>query len=94
MAYVITQPRIGVKDASCVEVCPVDCIQYRRRDRCTTSIRMSASTAAPASILARWTRSTQRTRARPNGRSSSRSTPTTSRRSGAKKWQSCRSQAG
>src|SRR4029077_8663685 len=26
MAYVITQPCIGIKDASCVEVCPVDCI--------------------------------------------------------------------
>jgi len=26
LAYVITQPCIGVKDASCVEVCPVDCI--------------------------------------------------------------------
>jgi len=26
MAYVITQPCIGSKDASCVEVCPVDCI--------------------------------------------------------------------
>jgi ferredoxin len=26
MAYVITQPCIGVKDGSCVEVCPVDCI--------------------------------------------------------------------
>lgn len=26
MAYVITQPCIGCKDASCVEVCPVDCI--------------------------------------------------------------------
>jgi NAD-dependent dihydropyrimidine dehydrogenase PreA subunit len=26
MAYVIVQPCIGVKDASCVEVCPVDCI--------------------------------------------------------------------
>src|SRR3989442_14445274 len=26
MAYVITHPCIGVKDASCVEVCPVDCI--------------------------------------------------------------------
>ena len=26
MAYVITEPCIGVKDASCVEVCPVDCI--------------------------------------------------------------------
>ena len=29
MAYVITQPCIGTKDASCVEVCPVDCIHSR-----------------------------------------------------------------
>lgn len=26
MAFVITQPCLGVKDASCMEVCPVDCI--------------------------------------------------------------------
>lgn len=26
MTYVIALPCIGVKDASCVEVCPVDCI--------------------------------------------------------------------
>jgi len=26
MPFVITEPCIGVKDASCVEVCPVDCI--------------------------------------------------------------------
>ncbi len=26
MPYVISQPCIGVKDASCVDVCPVDCI--------------------------------------------------------------------
>jgi ferredoxin len=26
MAYVITQPCIGVKDTACVSVCPVDCI--------------------------------------------------------------------
>jgi ferredoxin len=26
MPYVITEPCIGTKDASCVEVCPVDCI--------------------------------------------------------------------
>jgi len=26
MPYVITEPCTGVKDASCVEVCPVDCI--------------------------------------------------------------------
>jgi NAD-dependent dihydropyrimidine dehydrogenase PreA subunit len=26
MAYVITSPCVGQKDASCVDVCPVDCI--------------------------------------------------------------------
>ncbi len=26
MTYVIAEPCIGVKDGSCVEVCPVDCI--------------------------------------------------------------------
>ncbi|MCH8994376.1 MAG: ferredoxin family protein [Chloroflexi bacterium] len=26
MTYVITQPCIDVKDATCVDVCPVDCI--------------------------------------------------------------------
>jgi len=25
MAYVVTEPCIGTKDRSCVEVCPVDC---------------------------------------------------------------------
>lgn len=27
MAYIIAEPCIDVKDASCVAVCPVDCIQ-------------------------------------------------------------------
>jgi ferredoxin len=27
MAYVITEPCIGVKDGTCIEVCPVDCIE-------------------------------------------------------------------
>ena len=26
MAYIITEPCIGTKDRSCVDVCPVDCI--------------------------------------------------------------------
>ncbi|MCH7997185.1 MAG: ferredoxin family protein [Chloroflexi bacterium] len=26
MTYIIAEPCIGVKDLSCVEVCPVDCI--------------------------------------------------------------------
>ena len=29
MAYIITEPCIGVKDLSCVDVCPVDCIHPR-----------------------------------------------------------------
>ena len=27
MPFIITEPCIGVKDATCVKVCPVDCIQ-------------------------------------------------------------------
>ena len=27
MSYIITQPCVDVKDAACVDVCPVDCIQ-------------------------------------------------------------------
>ena len=26
MPYVVTEPCIGVKDKSCIDVCPVDCI--------------------------------------------------------------------
>ena len=32
MAYVINEPCIGTKDASCVEVCPVDCIHPRAEE--------------------------------------------------------------
>jgi NAD-dependent dihydropyrimidine dehydrogenase PreA subunit len=30
MTYVITEPCINTKDASCVDVCPVDCIHPRK----------------------------------------------------------------
>jgi NAD-dependent dihydropyrimidine dehydrogenase PreA subunit len=33
MAYVITEPCIGVKDATCVDVCPVDCIHSTDDDQ-------------------------------------------------------------
>ena len=33
MTYTITQPCIDVKDQSCVEVCPVDCIHSDPEDR-------------------------------------------------------------
>lgn len=32
MTYTITEPCIGVKDASCVDVCPVDCIHTTPED--------------------------------------------------------------
>ena len=32
MAYVITEPCIGTKDKSCVDVCPVDCIHGKDDD--------------------------------------------------------------
>jgi len=32
MTYVIAEPCVGTKDASCVEVCPVDCI-YEAADQ-------------------------------------------------------------
>ena len=33
MAYIITEPCIGTKDASCVDVCPVDCIHSTEEDK-------------------------------------------------------------
>ncbi|HLI31290.1 MAG TPA: ferredoxin family protein [Solirubrobacteraceae bacterium] len=32
MTYVINEPCIGIKDASCTEVCPVDCIHPTREE--------------------------------------------------------------
>lgn len=32
MAYVISEPCIGVKDGACLKACPVDCIQGRPGD--------------------------------------------------------------
>ncbi len=32
MTYVITEPCIGVKDAACTEVCPVDCIHPTKEE--------------------------------------------------------------
>ena len=30
MTYIITEPCINVKDATCIDVCPVDCIHPRK----------------------------------------------------------------
>lgn len=32
MAYIITEPCVGVKDGACVDVCPVDCIHTTDQD--------------------------------------------------------------
>ncbi len=32
MTYIITEPCINVKDATCIEVCPVDCIHPRKNE--------------------------------------------------------------
>lgn len=32
MTYVITEPCIGLKDSSCLDVCPVDCIHSTDED--------------------------------------------------------------
>jgi ferredoxin len=32
MTYVITQPCIGVKDGTCIDVCPMDCIHGTDQD--------------------------------------------------------------
>ena len=65
MAYVIAEPCIGVKDASCVDACQVDCIHPKKntsyedpapgsmRSRNSISILWSALTAVLAFRFAR-----------------------------------------
>lgn len=58
MPYVITEACIGVKDASCVEVCPVDCIDstddapqyYINPDQCIDCA--ACELACPVSAIA------------------------------------------
>jgi ferredoxin len=40
MAYVITEPCIGTKDAACVDVCPVDCIHPRKDEAAFEASKM------------------------------------------------------
>ena len=60
MTYIIAEPCIDIKDLSCVDVCPVDCIH--EADRILVIDPRSASTAAPANRSARSRRSSPRTR--------------------------------
>jgi NAD-dependent dihydropyrimidine dehydrogenase PreA subunit len=67
MTYVITEPCIGTKDQSCVEVCPVDCI-YDGGDQFL--INPEECIDCGASRSARWKPST------PKMRSQRRCSPT------------------
>jgi NAD-dependent dihydropyrimidine dehydrogenase PreA subunit len=40
MTYVITEPCVNVKDASCVDVCPVDCIHPMQSEDEFESVNM------------------------------------------------------
>lgn len=45
MAYIITEPCVGVCDTSCVEVCPVDCIHgpFEKNDAGAGAIKLKES---------------------------------------------------
>ena len=57
MPYIISEPCIGVKDASCVDVCPVDCIHttddspqyYINPDQCIDCA--ACETACPVTAI-------------------------------------------
>jgi len=40
VTYVIAQPCIGVKDAACVDTCPVDCIHPRKDEADFAAVKM------------------------------------------------------
>lgn len=40
MAYIISEPCIGVKDASCVDACPVDCIHPKKDESGFADVEM------------------------------------------------------
>ena len=62
MTYVIAEPCIGVKDAACVDVCPVDCIYESEEHNMLLISPKSASTAPPANPSApSWQSSPKKT---------------------------------
>ena len=42
MTYIITEPCVGLKEAACVDVCPVDCIYPVILMICSILTQMSA----------------------------------------------------
>ena len=74
MPYVITEPCIGVKDKSCVDVCPVDCIHGNDEDPQLYIDPQVCIDCAPVSRRAPWRRSMLTTTCRRNGKNTLRST--------------------
>ena len=52
MTYVIAEPCIGVKDTSCVDACPVDCIHPKKNT--TYNDGRPGFDEVPSSILIPW----------------------------------------
>ena len=51
MAYIITEPCIGTKDKSCVDVCPVDCIHGKDDDQMLFIDRGACVSACPVEAI-------------------------------------------
>ena len=78
MAYVITQPCIGTKESSCVEVCPVDCIHSDEAAEQYFINPDEVHRLRGVCRRVRWRPSTPLTRCRSGRNSSSRATRSTS----------------
>ena len=48
MTYIIAEPCIDIKDKSCVDVCPVDCIHEADRILVPSTPRSASTASLPA----------------------------------------------
>jgi ferredoxin len=51
MAYVVTEPCIGTKDRSCVEVCPVDCFYNFANNELNEKVEKEAAVPGDVGML-------------------------------------------
>ncbi len=51
MAYVVTEPCIGTKDRSCVEVCPVDCFYNFANDELNKKVSKEPASDGDVGML-------------------------------------------
>ena len=51
MAYIVTEPCIGTKDRSCVEVCPVDCFYNDENKELNTKAGKDAANEGDTGML-------------------------------------------